>query len=67
MVRGGGASRKGEFGERGLRGSEDVFGMHARPEGIERGQPGEEISVLCGRDGARQGLVEVMVRVDEAW
>ena len=67
VVGGSGASRQSEFGERRLRGSEDVFGAQARPEGIERGQPGEEIGVLGGRDGARQGLVEVMVRVDEAW
>ena len=32
VVGGGGASRQGEFGERGLRGREDVFRGHARPE-----------------------------------
>ena len=30
VVRGGGASRQGEFGERGLRRNEDVFGEQAR-------------------------------------
>ena len=67
VVGGGGASRQGEFGESRLRGREDVVGSQARPEGIERGQPGEEIGVLSCGDGTRQGLVEVMVRVDEAW
>src|SRR5215471_18598658 len=67
VVRGGGASRQGEFSECSLRRNEDVFGGQARPEGIERGQPGEEIGVLGGREGARQGLVEVMVRIDEVW
>jgi len=59
--------RQGEFSERGLRGREKCRRGAARPEGIECGQPGEEIGVLGGRDGARQGLIEVMVRVDEAW
>ena len=40
-------------------------GVQARPDGIERLEPVEEIGILRGRDGACEGLVEVMMRVDE--
>ncbi len=46
-------------------GGKDILGVQARPDGIERRQPVEEIGILRGRDGAREGLVEVMVRVDQ--
>ncbi len=39
--------------------------LKARPDGIEGLEPVEEIGVLRGRDGAREGLVEVMMRVDQ--
>ena len=65
MVGGGGAARKRQLGEGGLGRDEDVFRRQARPDGIERLQPVEEIGILRRRDGARQGLVEVMVRVDQ--
>ena len=44
---------------------EDVFGLDARPDGIEGLQPVEEVGVLCGGYGAREGLVEVVVCVDQ--
>ena len=65
MVRGGRASRKGKFGQRGLSRNKNIFGVQARPDRIKRLEPVEEIGILRGRDGARQGLVEVMVRVDQ--
>jgi len=65
VIGGGRASRKGKLSQRRLRGGEDVVGLQARPDGIERRQPGKEIGILRGRDGARQGLVEVMVRIDQ--
>lgn len=42
------------------------MGREASPNGIERFEPVEEVGVLRGRDGAGEGLVEVMMRVDEA-
>jgi len=44
---------------------EDILGVHARPDRIERPQPVEQVGILRSRDGARQGLVEVVVRVDQ--
>jgi hypothetical protein len=65
MVRGGGAAREGELGQGGLRREEDVLGLEARPDRVERLEPVEQVGVLRGGDGARQGLVEVVVRVDQ--
>ncbi len=65
VVGGGRASRKGKLRERGLRRDKNILGVQARPDGIERRQPVEEIGILRGRDGTRQRLVEVMVCVDQ--
>jgi hypothetical protein len=65
MIRGGGASRKGEFRQRGLSRNENIVGLNPRPDGIERFEPVEEVGILRGRDGAREGLVKVMMRVDQ--
>ena len=37
----------------------------ARPDRVERLEPVEEIGILGGRDGAGQGLVEVVMGVDQ--
>ena len=66
MVGGGGASRKGEFAQGGLGRDENVVGGEARPNRIEGLEPVEEVGVLRGRDGASEGLVEVVMGVDEA-
>ena len=39
--------------------------MNAGPNRVEGLEPVEEIGILSGRDGAREGLIKVMVRVDE--
>lgn len=41
------------------------MGREASPDRIEGFEPVEEVGVLRGGDGAREGLVEVMMRVDE--
>src|SRR5258706_3255007 len=66
MIRCGGASRKGQFGQCGLSRNKKIVGLDARPNGIQGLEPVEEIGVLRGRDGAGEGLIEVMMRVDEA-
>ena len=43
----------------------NIVGVHARPNGIERLEPVEEVGILRGRDGACEGLVKVMVRIDQ--
>lgn len=65
MVRCGGASRKGEFGQCGGSRNENVFRREARPDRVEGLEPVEEVGVLRGGDGAGEGLVEVMVGVDQ--
>ena len=65
MVRCGGATRKGEFGQCGGSRCKNVFGSETSPNGIEGLEPVEEVGILRGRDGARESLVEVMMRVDE--
>ena len=42
------------------------MGREASPDRVERLEPVEEVGILRGRDGAREGLVEVVMRVDEA-
>jgi len=65
MVRCGRAARKGKFGQCGGSRSENVFGVHARPDRVKGLEPIKKIGILRGGDGAREGLVEVMVRVDQ--
>lgn len=45
---------------------ENIVGREASPDRVEGFEPVEEVGVLRGRDGAREGLVEVVMRVDEA-
>ena len=42
-----------------------IVGFDARPDRVESLEPVEEVGILRGGDGAREGLVEVMMRVDE--
>ena len=65
VVGGGGAAGKGQLGQGGLRGDEDVLRVQARPDRVKRLQPVEQVGVLGGRHGAGQGLVKVMVGVDQ--
>lgn len=44
---------------------ENIVGREASPDRVEGFEPVEEVGVLRGRDGAREGLVEVVMRVDE--
>ena len=48
-----------------LRGGEDVLGGQARPNGIKCLEPVEQVRILGGGDGASQGLVKMMMRVDQ--
>jgi hypothetical protein len=45
--------------------NKNIVGLNPRPDGIERFEPVEEVGILRGRDGAREGLVKVMMRVDQ--
>ena len=65
VIRGGGAARKGQFGQGGLGGNENILRRHARPDGVERLEPVEQVGILGGRHGARQGLVEMVVSIDQ--
>ena len=64
VVEDGRAARERELGEPGARGGVLHLGVDPRPDRVERAQPGEEVGLL--RPGARERLVEVVVRVDEA-
>ena len=66
MVRSRCASRQGKFREGGLSRGENIVGREASPDRVERFEPVEEVGILRGRDGAGEGLVEVMMRVDES-
>ena len=41
-------------------------GSHSCPDRIERLQPVEQVGILRGRDRTRQGLVKMMMRIDQA-
>ena len=64
VVEDGRAAGERELGEAGARGGVEHLVVDPRPDRVERPQPGEEVGVL--RPGAREGLVEVVVGVDEA-
>ena len=64
VVEDGRAARERELGEAGARGGVEHLLVDPRPDRVERPQPREEVGVL--RAGARERLVEVVVRVDEA-
>jgi hypothetical protein len=66
VVEHGGAARQREFGQADQRAGARGLGVDAGPRAIKRLQPGKEIVVLRARKVAGQGLVEVVVRVDEA-
>ncbi|GAP60425.1 hypothetical protein AHiyo1_39440 [Arthrobacter sp. Hiyo1] len=60
-----GAAGKQEFRERYLHGKLEAVRSEARPYGIEVLQPREQGSVCYRAPGPREGLVEVVMRVDE--
>ena len=64
MVEHGRAARQGELGEPGARRRVLRLRVDPRPHRIELAQPAEQVGLL--RAGARERLVEVVVRVDEA-
>ena len=66
MVGGGGDARHQQFGQRQPRGQPHSIGRQPRPDGVKRLQPVEQLLVDGLRVGARQRLVEMMVRIDEA-
>ncbi len=66
MVGCGRASRISQFRKCGLRRCVNIVGLQACPNWIERFEPVEEIGILRGGDGAGEGLVEVVVGVDQA-
>jgi len=66
VVEHGGAARLGQLGQADQRAGARSLGVGARPGAIERLQPGKEIVVLRAGEVARQGLVEMVVGVDEA-
>ena len=57
------AARQGELGEAGARRGVLHLLVDPRPDGVQRAQPREEVGLL--RPRARQGLVEVVMRVHE--
>jgi len=60
-----GTARQRQFGQRCLRGNKNIFGGHARPDRVERLEPVEQVGVLSGGHGAREGLVKMVVGVDQ--
>ncbi len=66
VVEGGGAARQRQLGQAEGGGHPHVVGGHAGPDGIQGGEPVEESAVLRPGDDPGQGLVEVVVGVDEA-
>ena len=65
MVRRGGAAGEHEFDERHSDGDAQGLGRHAVPSPLHRDQPGNELLAEACGVGARQRLVEMMMRVDE--
>ena len=64
VVEDGRAAGERELREPGARGGVLRLRVDPRPDGIELAEPREEVCLL--RPGPREGLVEVVVRVDEA-
>ena len=64
VVEDGRAAGERELGEPGARGRVLRLGVDPRPDRVELAEPGEEVGLL--RPGPREGLVQVVVRVDEA-
>ena len=63
VIEDGCAARERELREARPRGGVLGVGVDSRPDGIQLPQPGEEVGLLRSR--AREGLVEVVVRVDK--
>jgi hypothetical protein len=55
-----------QLGHGGQRRYPDHLGREARPDRIQVGQPVEQLAILRAGDGAREALVHVVVRVDQA-
>ena len=55
-----------KFRQRGLGGNEDILGCHPRPDRVERFQPVEEIGILGCRNRAGEGLIKMVVGVDQS-
>ena len=66
MIGGGRAAGEHELGQRHADSDTQRFGRHAVPDALHRDKPGDELLALAGRMGARQRLVEMMMRIDEA-
>ena len=66
MVRRQRAPRQSQFSQPNLCRDIHFFGTKPRPNRVQRPQPAEQKRVLRAWDGARQGLVQVMMRVHEA-
>jgi hypothetical protein len=65
VVAGGRAAGEHQLGDGDARTDGDGFGGHVGPDGIVDAQPGEEVGVLRGGKVAREGLVEVVMGVDQ--
>ncbi|MCY1183654.1 hypothetical protein D9M73_242930 [compost metagenome] len=66
VVRRRGTAGEQQLGQRHLGGQGKLIGCQARPHRVERLQPGEQRLVHHRRPGAGEGLVEVVVGVDQA-
>ena len=65
MVRGGGAAGQQQFRHRDRDGCVQRRGREAGPDRVERPEPAEQRAVERGGQASREGLEEMMVRVDE--
>ena len=65
MIGSGCAARKRQLRQSGVGRDAHVIGRQPRPDRVERDQPVEQDAVL--RDAAGEGLVKMVVRVDQPW
>ncbi len=65
MVEHGRRPAERQFGEADLSGHPDVVRRHPCPDGIQRAQPIEQAGVLRPGDGPGQGLIQMVMRVDQ--
>jgi hypothetical protein len=65
VIEGGRATRQCQLGQAQGGGDPDVVGGHAGPDRIERPQPSEQPGILCPRHYPGQGLIQVMMGVDQ--
>ncbi len=66
MIEGRRATAQGELGQPDAGRDTDMVWSHPRPNGIEGEEPVEKTGVLGARDHSGQGLIEVMMGVDQA-